>query len=476
MHKKMETFKRSCNFEGIYIFHLFNKFFLFGTLLLIFTNTTKWNYNKHENKAFSEVIRYNRNLSYSTEGMELYDEGYFHGAGIKLENNMMPSEFGINMLPEYYGIGNMEYAYGIKNKQILKNIDTNYGDIQRISNLDSLKTNNFNENNNVATKTKNNSKILYGFQKDKKSQSKPMVENKKVLSNNKIELGNKHINGDISMHKEVKFSNKVDDINIEEYIKLSPNSDAHRVLNQSAFKKNDGVAFAPKIKRDYTNKKNISIETIPKIVESRDNQKAEANDKLKNIPRNDHGLNKINQNENRGIKVVRNEAITTNLNQIKNDSDRINSTIKLPNKRNKPTADVKILGQENLPNEAQIAILEKLKEEINPEDEKLRIIIQEKEKELKENIKIQENEKGLKESIKIQEKEKEQTKKKPFYKTIINKIKKKFETYYIRGFGKLIIIIVFLHLIITLLIIYYVISAIRPKTDNNTASNRGTRL
>ncbi|CAD2096645.1 Plasmodium exported protein, unknown function [Plasmodium vinckei] len=464
MHKKMETIKRSCNFEGIYIFHLFNKFFLFGTLLLIFTNTTKWNYNKHENKAFSEVIRYNRNLSYSTEGMELYDEGYFHGAGIKLENNMMPSEFGINMLPEYYGIGNMEYAYGIKNKQILKNIDTNYGDIQRISNLDSLKTNNFNENNNVATKTKNNSKILYGFQKDKKSQSKPMVENKKVLSNNKIELGNKQINGGINIRKEVKFSNKVDDINIEEYIKLHPNSDVHRVLNQSTFKKSDGVAFVPKIKHDYTNKKYISIEeTIPKIVESRENQKAEANNKLKNIPRNDHGLNKINQNENRGIKVIRNEAITTNLNQIKNDSNRINSTIKLPNKRNKPTADVKILGQENLPNEVQIAILEKLKEEINPENEKRRIIIQEKEK-------------GLKENIKIQEKEKEQTKKKPFYKTIIYKIKKKIETYYIRGLGKLIIIIAFLPLIITLLIIYYVTSTIRPKTDNNTAPNRGTRL
>ncbi|KEG00598.1 Plasmodium exported protein, unknown function [Plasmodium vinckei vinckei] len=472
----METFKRSCNFEGIYIFHLFNKLFLFGTLLFIFTNTIKWDYNKHENNEFSEVIRYNRNLSYSPEGMELYDEGYFHGGGIKLENNMMPPEFEINMLPEYYGMGNMEYGYGIKNKQILKNIDTNYGDIQRITNLDSLKTNNFNENNNVATKTKNNSKILYGFQKDKKSQSKPKVENKKVLSNNKIELSNKQINGDINMHKEVKFSNKVDDINIEEYIKLHPNSDVHRVLNQSGFKKNDGVAFVPKINHDYTNKKNISIEEIPKIVESRENKKKKSKDMLKNIPHNDHGLNKLNQNEKERIKVVRNESITTILDQIENDSDQINSIIKSPNKQNNLTVNVKMHGPKNLKNNTQIEILEKLKEEIKPEDEELRIIIQEKEKELKESIKIQEQEKELKESVKIHEKEKEKTKKKPFYKVIFNKIKKKFETYYIRGFGKVLLIVIFFHLIVLLLIICYVISVIRPKTNNNTPSNRGSRL
>ncbi|SCM04275.1 Plasmodium exported protein, unknown function [Plasmodium chabaudi adami] len=462
----METFKRSCNFEGIYLFHLFNKVFLFGTLLFIFTDTIKWNYNKHENREFSEVIRYSRNLSYSTEGMELYNEGYFHGGGIKLENNMMSSEFGINMFPEYYGMEDIEYAYGIKNKQILKNIDTNYGDIQRITNLDSLKTNNFNENNNVATRTQNNSKILYGFKKDKKFQNKPVVENKKILSNNKIELSNKQINEDISMHKEVEFSNKDDDINIEEYIKLYPNSDVHRILNQSTFKKNDGIAFVPQIKQDYKNKKSISVEAIPKIIESREDQKAEANDKLKNIPRNDYDLNKLNQNEKRGVKVIRNETIATDVDQIKNHSDRINPIIKSPNEKNKPTPDVKILDQEDLENKAQLAILEKLKEEVKPEDEEeLKVIIQENEKELRESIKIQEY-----------EQEKEKTKKKPFYKTIMNKIKKKFEKIYIRaGLGKLIVIILFFHVIIVAYIVYYIVNSMHS-IENNIVPNRGSRL
>lgn len=398
------------------------------------------------------MIRYKRSLSYSTEGIQLYNEGYFHGGDVKLENNKISSEFEINIFPEYYDIDNIEYTYGIKNKQVLKNIDTNYGDIQRITNLDSLKTNNYNKNNNVDIKTAHNSKILYGFQKEKQSKTKPTIENKKVYSNNKTKLDNKKVNRDISMHKEAKFINKVDNIyNFDEYIKLYPNSDMHGLLNQSAFQRKDGVSILPKIKHGYTNRKNISIEAIPKIVENRENKKEKSNDKVKNIPCSDHGLNKLNNNENGRGNVVRNETIMTNLYQIKSDFDLINSITKLPKNKNKPSPGVKILGQENFKNKAQITIREKLKEEMKPK----------KQEELKEKIKIQ---------------EKEKTKKQSFYRVILDKIKKKVESNYIRGIANAFIILIFSYLIIMLLIIYLILNAIRPKIYNNTASHRGSRL
>ncbi|ETB60559.1 hypothetical protein YYC_02201 [Plasmodium yoelii 17X] len=459
MHKKMKTFKRSCKFEGIYIFHLFNKVFLFGTLLFIFRSTIEWNYNEHENSEFSEVMRYKRNLSYSTEGIHLYNEGYFHGGDAKLENNNISSEFGINIFPEYYDIDNIEYAYDIKNKQVLKNIDTNYGDIQRITNLDSLKTNSYNKNNNNGTKI-HDSKILYGFQKEKQSELKPIIEDKKVLSDNKIKLNNKKVNGDISMHKEVKFINKVDDIyNFDEYIKLYPNPDMNRVLNKSTFQRKDGMTILPKIKHDYTDQKNVSIETIPQIVEKRENKKEETNDKLKNIPRSDHGLNKLNTNKKKKEKGIHNKTIISNLNQIKNGFDLINSlTKKRPKNKNKPTANVKILDQKKLKNKAQIAIREKLKEKVKP-----------KEQELKEKIKIQEKKKE-------KEKGKGKVKKQPFYRVILDKIKKKIESNYIRGIANAFIILIFSYFIVMLLILYFILNAIRPKIYNNTVSHRGSRL